>query len=431
MGLYITTGLGGLEPKLGWLAALLTYSFHALLWAGVVALLVRWRSVPFALRHTAWKLALLAPLVTTSATLSTAPSFGRLFSAEARAPQIALFRLEEPRHETKGARPASGVTVARSRRLLDFFGACLLLGAGLGVARFAIVACGQWRRLGPRRPVHDARLLARLARLLQPLALGPVRLTQSRNIDSPLVLGAREICIPLRTLAALDDAEVDAVLAHELAHLERGDGRWFPLLGLVQAALWFHPVTRWVGVQVRQSAELACDERCLDLTGDPLALARALTRIAADALGAERAVALPTMTQPRSSLVARVARLTNDAGRARTQSSWQARTGLVFSVAVATLFSLTSRIRVADAQPTPATTEHAASLRPKADLGAQLAKLARQAQLLESERAELSSRSALLPAGESPIVRLLEVEQELRHVRQMQTSVEAHAVNDE
>jgi hypothetical protein len=296
------------------------------------------------------------------------------------------------------------------------------------MARFAAVTGAQWRRLGPRRRVGDARLLARLRRLAEPLGLGlgEVRLTESANIDCPLVLGVREICIPLATLAALDDAEVDAVLAHELAHIERRDALWFPLFGVVQAALWFHPVTRWVSAQARQTAELACDERCLELTGEPLALARALTHIAASALGAQPAVALPTMTRPRSNLVARVARLTSDAPGARSHFGWRSRTGLVGSLGAVALFSLASSVRVAEAEPAPASAPPA-----RVELGAQMAQLAGRAQRLEAERASLSISSPSRLTGEDPSTRLLEVEQELRHVRQMQAFLEATAASGE
>jgi len=446
MELYLATGLGRLGPELGWLATLLTYSLHALLWAGVAALLVRLRSVSFSQRHVAWKLALLAPLVTTGFTLSAVSSLESVFGNAVHAPRIALLSLGEPLHWAKLASGATSANAAISsasmRSLLGFAKACLLLGAALGVARFAAVAYAQWRRLGPRRPVRDARLLARLTRLAEPLALGEVRLTESANVDCPLVLGTREICIPLPTLTALDDAEVDAVLAHELAHLERGDALWFPLFGVVQAALWFHPVTRWVGAHVRQSAELACDERCLELTSEPLALARALTRIAARALGAERAVVLPSMTRPQSSLVARVARLTSDAARAQAQGDWRSRTGLFVSLTVVALLCLGSSVRVADARPAPTSVSappagprgstlpaQALPSLPGAQLNAQMAQLARDAQRLEAEIAALSTQSAREAAGESPSARLLELEQELRHARQMQTFLESSAAN--
>jgi beta-lactamase regulating signal transducer with metallopeptidase domain len=422
--LYLATGLRALGSQLGVLTALLTYSLHAVLWAAVVARLTRWRSVPFALRHTAWKLALLAPLATTCLSLSVPSSFEHGFENFAYSPHVTRISLNEPSHDADRATSPTEAT----RRLFAFSGTCLLLAAVLGVARFAAVAGTQWRRLGPRRRVTDARLLARLQRLLEPLALGEVRLTEGANIDCPLVLGAREICIPLATLVALDDAEVDAVLAHELAHVERGDALWFPLFGVVRAALWFHPVTRWVSGQVRQSAELACDERCLELTGEPLALARALTRIAERALSAQHAVALPTMTQPRSSLVARVARLTSDAPSGRGQLSWQSRTGLLVSLGAVALLSLAWSVRVADAQPVqtlvaaPRTgVERGASV---AELSLQMAALSRREQQLEAEQASLATRSAP-SADQSPATRRLEVEQELRHVQQMQAYLEA------
>jgi beta-lactamase regulating signal transducer with metallopeptidase domain len=420
--LYLGTRMHELGSVLGLLTAVLTYSLHALLWAGVVALLVRSRSASFALRHAAWKLALLAPLATTCLTLSFPLTIEHVFGSAARVPRLARISLGETRPE------AATSATESTRSLLAFSGVGLLLASVLGVARFAAVAGTQWRRLGSRRRVTDARLLARLRHLVEPLALGDVRLTESSNIDCPLVLGAREICIPLVTVAALDDAEVEAVLAHELAHVERGDALWFPLFGVIQAALWFHPITRWVSVQVRETAELACDERCVELTGEPRALARALTGIAARALGADAAVALPTMTRPRSNLVTRVARLTSDAPATRSHFGWLSRTGLVVSVGAVALFSLASSVRVAEAEPAPALVSASSA---GADPSAQIAELGQRAQWLEAEQVSLSTRSAPRSAGEDPSTRLLEIEQELRHVRQMQEFLEATAVSGE
>ena len=65
-------------------------------------------------------------------------------------------------------------------------------------------------------------------------------------------------------------AEIDYVIAHERAHLKRGDHWWKPLGYVLLSVYWFHPLV-WVGYLLFcRDVELACDERVireLDLEG--------------------------------------------------------------------------------------------------------------------------------------------------------------------
>jgi hypothetical protein len=54
-----------------------------------------------------------------------------------------------------------------------------------------------------------------------------------------------------------------------------------------------------------------------------------------------------------------------------------------------------------------------------------MVELAQREQRLEAEQASLSTRVAPRLRGENPSTRLLELEQELRHVQQMQAYLEA------
>jgi hypothetical protein len=135
------------------------------------------------------------------------------------------------------------------------------------------------------------------------------------------------------------------------------------------------------------------------------------------------------MTQPRSSLVARVARLTSDAQSGRSHFSWQSRMGLLVSLGAVALLSLVSSVRVAEAQPAKslasAPLTGAGLGASMAELSLQMVELAQREQRLEAEQAGLSTLSAPRLRGENPSARLLEVEQELRHVQQMQAYLEA------
>lgn len=84
---------------------------------------------------------------------------------------------------------------------------------------------------------------------------------QSEQIDTPFVLGTirPRIYLPYR----MDSREQQHVIAHEQAHLRRGDQLWKPLGFLLLAIHWFNPVM-WVSyVLLCRDIELACDENVI------------------------------------------------------------------------------------------------------------------------------------------------------------------------
>jgi len=420
-----------LGPELRGLAWLLTYSIHALIWAVAVWLMTTWSPLSAAMRHTAWKVALLAPILTTLVVLGPWPLAAER-SATSRTSHATLLGLRDTPYDPPPASAPSShfqVEASSARQLgrgLDCFGAAALGASAFGVLRFGLCAALLRRRLRHRQKLERGRLLELLRDVRPRFALGPIKLSQSAEIDSPLVLGSAEICVPQRSLSELSDVEIAAVFAHELAHLERGDGFWFPAVGLLESVLWLHPVTRWVAARFRESAELSCDERCVQLTGEPRALALALTRLASQIATTRRALVLPTMTHPRSSLVTRVARLTSDSASGALTPR-QGRKRLMLGLMLVAVASVGLHTRVSNAGAT--------KTRPFARPG--LAELSQEMNALAARRRQLElelqglSRSADNRASEpQAAARALEIEQELRHALEMQQWLERRLVNE-
>lgn len=63
----------------------------------------------------------------------------------------------------------------------------------------------------------------------------------------------------------LEDAHVEAILAHEVGHVRRRDNLFAALHMLVEALFWFHPQVWWLGKRLVDERELACDEEVLGL----------------------------------------------------------------------------------------------------------------------------------------------------------------------
>ncbi|MGM9510034.1 M56 family metallopeptidase [Larkinella sp. GY13] len=108
-----------------------------------------------------------------------------------------------------------------------------------------------------------------------------VRLVESAEISVPMTIGWLKpvILIPIGLLAGLSPRQVEAVLAHELAHIRRYDY----LVNLVQSAveivLFFHPAIWWLSARVREEREHCCDDVAIQLRGERASLAQALVHM--------------------------------------------------------------------------------------------------------------------------------------------------------
>ena len=79
--------------------------------------------------------------------------------------------------------------------------------------------------------------------------------------------------------AGLPRDQVEALLAHELAHILRKDYLVNILQSIVDILFFYHPGVRWISSQVRAEREHCCDDIAVSLSGNSLNVAKALTNI--------------------------------------------------------------------------------------------------------------------------------------------------------
>jgi beta-lactamase regulating signal transducer with metallopeptidase domain len=145
-----------------------------------------------------------------------------------------------------------------------------------------------------------------------------------------VAIGASEICLPERTLAELDPIRMESILAHELAHLERGDPRWLTLARVIEAVFFFQPLNRVARARMQEAAEFASDEWAARVVARPLDLAHCLARVAEWSEGSSRLLA-PAMAEHRGTvLVRRVQRLTAPT----SEPAWGSHRGVRLAAAV-------------------------------------------------------------------------------------------------
>ena len=111
----------------------------------------------------------------------------------------------------------------------------------------------------------------------------PLQLLESLRLQTPVVIGHFKpvLLLPAGLAAGLPVDEVEALLAHELAHVMRRDYLVNVLQNLVEILYFFHPGVRWLSACVRQEREHCCDDFAVALCGDAQHYARALARLQA------------------------------------------------------------------------------------------------------------------------------------------------------
>jgi beta-lactamase regulating signal transducer with metallopeptidase domain len=133
-----------------------------------------------------------------------------------------------------------------------------------------------------------------------------IRYCESSLLDAPAVIGwfRPAVLLPLTALTGLSDEQLQAVIAHELAHIRRLDNFVNLFQIVVETLLFYHPAVWWVSKRIRAERENCCDDAAISVCSDAVEYARAL------ALMAEwRSAPALAMAVNRGPLAARVARL--------------------------------------------------------------------------------------------------------------------------
>ena len=167
-------------------------------------------------------------------------------------------------------------------RILPWIVAFWSLGAVVGLIRLGV---GSWnvRRLRRRGTQPVPAVLQRdFDRLVTQLRIARrVRLILSTWVTVPTVTGwiRPAVIVPTCALTGLSPEQLEAVLAHELAHIRRHDYLVNLLQIVVESLLFYHPAVWWVSRQVRAEREHSCDDVAVATCGDALTYARALTAL--------------------------------------------------------------------------------------------------------------------------------------------------------
>lgn len=155
-----------------------------------------------------------------------------------------------------------------------------------GVSVLTVRSLGGWiilvrfkrQNAFPAEPAWQQRM-TRLARRLR--ISRAVQLCESALAEAPAVIGWMKpiVLLPASALSGLTAEQLEALLAHELAHIRRHDYLINLFQTCVETLLFYHPAVWWIGKRIRAERENCCDDLAVQICGDALSYARALTQM--------------------------------------------------------------------------------------------------------------------------------------------------------
>ena len=108
-----------------------------------------------------------------------------------------------------------------------------------------------------------------------------IDLLESALVRSPIVIGHLKpvILFPIGAINRLNPNEVEAILAHELAHVLRNDYVLNIIQSVIEALFYFHPAVWWISAQIRTERENCCDDVAIELCGNSMTYAKSLVSV--------------------------------------------------------------------------------------------------------------------------------------------------------
>jgi uncharacterized protein (TIGR03435 family) len=133
------------------------------------------------------------------------------------------------------------------------------------------------------------------------------KVIDSISVATPTVVGWLRpiILLPVAAMSGLSATQVEAILAHELAHIRRHDFLINFLQTIAETLLFYHPAVWWLSSRIRTEREHCCDDVAVAVSGDAAEYAAALAELATWSLSSPAL----TMAATRGPLVERVRRL--------------------------------------------------------------------------------------------------------------------------
>jgi beta-lactamase regulating signal transducer with metallopeptidase domain/uncharacterized protein YnzC (UPF0291/DUF896 family) len=154
----------------------------------------------------------------------------------------------------------------------------------LGVAFFSLRSAGGFLLLERERRRQSSVVRPRVLEICRTLQdqLGldrAIAYCECKWLQAPAVIGwfRPVVFLPVTALTGLSEEQLELVIAHELAHIQRLDPFVNVFQVCVETLLFYHPAVWWLNKQIRAEREHCCDDMAVALCGNAVEYARALT----------------------------------------------------------------------------------------------------------------------------------------------------------
>lgn len=225
--------------------------------------------------------------VATLALMLLSPVATFLFYAQQRssAAQTTASPLAAVAWPTAKSKPATSGSTDPFQLPLSLGGLPWLVEAWLlGVAFFSLRSAGGFFLLQRERRKQSSivkdRVLEICCTLQDRLGIDrAIQYCECKWLQAPAVVGwfRPVVFFPVSALTGLSEEQLQAVIAHELAHIRRFDAFVNVFQVCVETLLFYHPAVWWLNQRIRAEREHCCDEVAVSVCGNAVGYARALT----------------------------------------------------------------------------------------------------------------------------------------------------------
>jgi bla regulator protein BlaR1 len=172
-----------------------------------------------------------------------------------------------------------------------------------------------------------------------------IQILQSAIIKVPVVVGYFKpvIILPLGVISGFSHEQVEAILAHELAHIRRNDYLINIFQSIIEVLFFYHPAIYWISKNIRNERENACDDLAILADINRKALATALTNL--EVLNHEKTLLALAFSGNKASLFNRVKRILNPQKTKVTMKEGIITIAIVLASLTIMSFSMVSIIR--------------------------------------------------------------------------------------
>jgi bla regulator protein BlaR1 len=191
-----------------------------------------------------------------------------------------------PQSAAAAISPSTSTSSMASASLLHLLPGVLATAWLCGFAAVLFTWCVRWRRVSAARreaaPLLEGREVQALRRQERIAGMRtPIEIVLSGSSLEPGIFGVtRPVLIwPEGISEHLEDAHLEAILAHEVWHVRRRDNLAAAIHMVVEALFWFHPLVWWLGARLVEERECACDEEVVELGSERRVYAESILKV--------------------------------------------------------------------------------------------------------------------------------------------------------